>query len=467
MASSVFQPARVSPAQQISAPVSANVATKPRDRWGFLEWFVLAQVILPALLYVPGSQSFRAPLRIAPFALSLAGMVVWVYAARRIRPHVAVMPLVCIIAYLTLMIASPTTNSLLSGAAQVGLYFSVMAPVFWAPYLVRSEGQLRRVLTILLICNGINAMVGVLQVYEPERFLPREFSTIAENSMGGIAHYIGPDGHEIVRPPGLSDNPGAVCGPASTAALLGLIFAMQPIGWVKRGISLLMCFAGLAAIYLSHVRTSILIVAGMYAVYVIMLLLRRESGLALSFGFAAALLLGVALVFASVLGGESVTERFATLFEADPTSVYYQSARGYQLQYDTERYLYDYPMGAGLARWGMMRVYFGNENNDASPPLWAELQWPAWALDGGIVLLVLYNLALILTAWSEFQACRKLGHSNLGRYATMIFAANAGVLALVFGFTPFTNQVGLQYWFLAGVLHGATRLVPTPQRASI
>jgi hypothetical protein len=81
-------------------------------------------------------------------------------------------------------------------------------------------------------------------------------------------------------------------------------------------------------------------------------------------------------------------------------------------------------------------------------------------------LLVLYNFALILTAWSEFQACRKLGHSNLGRYATMIFAANAGVLALVFGFTPFTNQVGLQYWFLAGVLHGATRLVPPPQRAS-
>jgi len=40
----------------------------------------------------------------------------------------------------------------------------------------------------------------------------------------------------------------------------------------------------------------------------------------------------------------------------------------------------------------------------------------------------------------------------------MIFAANAGVLALVFGFTPFTTQVGLQYWFLAGVLHGVAQL---------
>src|SRR5438874_5165294 len=128
MASSVIQPARLQQAPQAGAPTPTNVASRPRDRWGFLEWFVLAQVILPALLYVPGSQSFRAPIRIAPFALSLAGMVVWVYAARRIRPHVAVMPLVCIIAYLTLMIASPTTNSLLSGAGKGGLYFSWMAP---------------------------------------------------------------------------------------------------------------------------------------------------------------------------------------------------------------------------------------------------------------------------------------------------------------------------------------------------
>ena len=132
----------------------------------------------------------------------------------------------------------------------------------------------------------------------------------------GLMRFIGPDGTEIVRPPGLSDDPGAVCGPASTAALLGLVFFVQPIGIGRRLASLAACFTGLAAIYLSHVRTSILIVAGMYAVYVIMLLLRRESGLALSFGFAAALLLGVALLFASVLGGESVTERFATLFEA-------------------------------------------------------------------------------------------------------------------------------------------------------
>jgi len=40
----------------------------------------------------------------------------------------------------------------------------------------------------------------------------------------------------------------------------------------------------------------------------------------------------------------------------------------------------------------------------------------------------------------------------------VIVASNAGVLALMFGFAPFTTQIGVQYWFLAGVLHGVSKL---------
>ena len=32
---------------------------------GLAEWFVVAQTLIPALLYVPGAQSFRLPIRIA------------------------------------------------------------------------------------------------------------------------------------------------------------------------------------------------------------------------------------------------------------------------------------------------------------------------------------------------------------------------------------------------------------------
>ena len=33
-----------------------------------------------------------------------------------------------------------------------------------------------RLVVILLICNGVNSLVGVLQVYSPKYFMPNEFS---------------------------------------------------------------------------------------------------------------------------------------------------------------------------------------------------------------------------------------------------------------------------------------------------
>jgi len=36
----------------------------------------------------------------------------------------------------------------------------------------------------------------------------------------------------------------------------------------------------------------------------------------------------------------------------------------------------------------------------------------------------------------------------------VVLAANLGTAALIFSFVPFVTQVGIQYWFLAGALHG-------------
>ena len=58
--------------------------------------------------------------------------------------------------------------------------------------------------------------------------------------------------------------------------------------------------------------------------------------------------------------------------------------------------LVEHPLGAGLGRWGMMRIYFGNEKNVDSPAIWSEVQFSAWVLDGGIVLLCLYLSALVV-----------------------------------------------------------------------
>jgi hypothetical protein len=438
--------------------INSWTASKDARNCGFLEWFVISQTALPALLYLPGTQPFRVPIRIAPFAISLLALV-WLSTQKAAMPlpHPARPFLLGAIAYLSVMVFHPATNTLLAGTAQVMLYLSILAPIFWAPLLVRSHEQLVRLLGILLACNGLNAMVGVLQVYDPERWLPQEFSSIVLNSAYGLdpLTYVGPDGQRVVRPPGLFDNPGAVCGPAMVAAFLGLAFATSALTVWKRSLALVLASTGMIAIYLSQVRTSFLILLGMAVLYAFVLLAQGHKLKVIAFlGTACALGIG-ALWFASNMGGEAIPARFSTLLDDDPMTVYYRESRGPMLEHALTNLLSEFPLGAGLARWGMMRMYFGNPWNFESSEIWSELQFSAWILDGGIVLFLLYGGALIITAITEFQLASTIQAGELAFWAAAIFAANMGVLALVFGFTPFTTQTGLQYWFLAGILYGA------------
>ena len=124
------------------------------------------------------------------------------------------------------MLFHPETSSLVGGIAHMAVYFAVMAPLFWAPEFVKTPEQLARILWILLLCSGANAVVGVLQVYDPARWLPAEFSrivTAATTGLGAVT-YIGAQGQRIMRPPGLFDTPGAVAGPGDVrgAARAGL-----------------------------------------------------------------------------------------------------------------------------------------------------------------------------------------------------------------------------------------------------
>src|SRR5260370_29358167 len=114
--------------------------------------------------------------------------------------------------------------------------------------------------------------------------------------------------------------------------------------------------------------------------------------------------------------------------------------------------LFDYPAGAALGRWGMMRYYFADRTNTESPAIWSELQPNSWILDGGIVLLLFYPIALIATTRDQLRIARGARSPDLRFVAAAIIAVNATALGLVFGYTPFTTQVGLQYWFLSGVL---------------
>jgi hypothetical protein len=422
------------------------------------EWFVVAQTAIPALLYVPGAQAFRLQIRIASYALALGGFVIWwfMHGGRRQLPHPSERWLLGVVACLSLMIFHPLTAGLTAGLAQVMLYVAIFCALFWAPAYVERPRQLVRLLALLLVCNGINSLVGVLQVYDPDRWMPRElsFAYVGRGSAIDIATYIGPDGRRIVRPPGLFDTPGAVCGAGTVAALLGLVFALERFAWWKRALALLFSLAGMSAIYLSHVRASLVVAIGMMVVYAATLFVQGERKRLTAFGGLAAALVVIGLMGSVVLGGTSIQERFATLLEDDPRSIYYTS-RGQQLAGSIEELWSQYPFGAGLARWGMMRGYFADTSNLDATPLWAEIQPTAWMLDGGIFLIAIYGAALFAAALYEWRLVSRLVNRDDRLWAAVVTAVNVGTLALVFSFVPFATQVGLQYWFLEGALHGA------------
>jgi hypothetical protein len=441
------------PAVAVAAGTRPGKAVAP---WGFPEFFVVSQTAIPALLYLPGSQQFRLYIRIASFAISFATLLWWAtMAARKAPPHRAQPWILASMAYVVVMFIHPQTASTLAGLAQFVLYLAVIAPIFWAGSFVRTPEHLARLMALLLICNGINALVGVLQVYDPARWMPPEMSRIMSESLYGLGTvtYRGPDGRMIVRPPGLFDTPGAVAGPGMYAALLGLVFASSAIAWWKRLAAVGASFAGIAAIYLSQVRVALVVSILMFGAYFSVLMVQQRKSRAVVFAGVAAAIVVATFSFALTLGGESIAERTFTLFAQDPVALY-AGSRGGQLSYTFGEILQKYPMGAGLGRWGMIAVYFGAAASPDIEPLWVEIQVAGWAIDGGLVLLGLSVGALAVTLASEAHIARTDGDARVRACAAVVLAANLGTAALIFTFTPFVTQIGLQFWFLAGALHG-------------
>jgi hypothetical protein len=427
---------------------------------GLLEWFAISQTALPALLYLPGIQSFRTVIRVSAFAVSLLAFAYWYFGNRPRLPwrHPAQPWLLGVLCLLTAMIAHPDTYGVLAGVGQTALYFAVFCPIFWVPSFVANRHALIRVLAILLICNGINSVVGVLQVQDPDRWMPAEFSSSfqADSLRFATSVYVGPNGRLIVRPPGLYDTPGAVCGAGTIASILGLIFCLERIAAWKRAVALALALAGMSAIYLTHVRASFLVVLVMMATYLVMLTIQKQKLRVTGFLGLSAGLLAASLSVATILGGDSIQTRFMTLFQSDPRTVYAEN-RGSFVQSAFGDLLTEYPMGAGLARWGVLAGVVGIP---PSRQLWAEVQPAAWILDGGLFLLILYGGALLATLLWELKLVRNLTDPDDRLWAAAVVAANVGTLALIFTFVPFSTQIGLQFWFLEGLLHGAmvTRL---------
>ncbi|RKH67991.1 O-antigen ligase family protein [Corallococcus llansteffanensis] len=417
--------------------------------------FIAMLFVCQLALLVEALSPLRVVFRILAFGMSLALLVL--VKGRRLK-HPA-MPFLVASAVLTAFnFFHPGTNSPMAAAAQLGIQVSVFAPVFWASRLRIDEKMFGRIVLLLFLFNMASAALGILQVTFPGRFQPA-LSTMVESQGEGYVRSLQfetASGERVFRPMGLTDIPGGASTGAFYVVLLGGAFLLSRQGALKKVLGAAGIGVGLICLYLGQVRvaavTLLVCMAAMALVLVVSGRWVRLVALAAVVGGFAV----VAFGWAVAVGGDAVLTRWNTLLSDDPSQVY-QSNRGRFLDSTFEEVLPEFPLGAGLGRYGMANAYFGDNSDRENPPLWAEIQWTAWAYDGGWLGLVCYPLALLVTLGWSFQMARRRDEvrSELWLWGSLLFAYDLGALAQTFSYQFFMSQMGMEFWLLNAAFFSA------------
>ena len=420
-----------------------------------LEWFVASQTLLSALLFIPGISAVRPFLRISTYAVSLLILTLVTAKGRqsRVADHFpARYWLYFCVAWLSLSVLHPNTYSLITAVAQVGLYVAVMSPAFWAARALDSPRQLYRVIGILFLCNALSAAVGVAQVYRPTIFNPPVIPALDNGYNGADLSYKGSDGQMILRPCGLTDTPGHAAGPGSIAAVLGLCFALRPIGFLKRLACVGLAFLGMAAIYYTQVRLTLIMTVVGLGVVTVLLSLRGQVKQAAALAAGGIATLGGALAYVVTKAGVSALNRFATLIEDDPTSFFAKNRGGF-VRHALETVLPENPFGYGIGWWGMTHGMFADKYRPS--PVWVEVMVAAWVFDGGFPLLVGYGGAVLVALFDTTRVALTSRDKELSFWAAVVLALNIGIAASSLSFVTFLSPMGLTFWLLSALVHAA------------
>ncbi len=346
-----------------------------------------------------------------------------------------------------------------AGLAQCVFQLSIAAPLFWMGKAVQTQARFSRLVWLIFLANALSSGIGLLQVYYPEHFMPPEFSSLALTLNPDVVEaltYTGAYGQPIVRPPGLSDLPGGAAIAGMTTGLFGIALGVRPGQKRSRR---LMCLAmagvGMVTLYLTLVRS--LLVMMLVALAALCVLAARQGRGAESrlIALVSVYLVIGSFILATSIGGESVSDRFLGLTK-EGLIMSYQQNRGHFVNYTLNDLLYEFPLGAGVGRWGMMQVYFGETYNWQSPPIHVEIQLTGWLLDGGLLMWLLYGGALFVAMRYAYRLAISRSDATLAHLARIVFCFNLMVLGLAMAGPAFNTQLGMQFWTLAAALHGAT-----------
>jgi hypothetical protein len=342
--------------------------------------------------------------------------------------------------------------------AHWAMYLGVLAPLFWVARLDVGDKTLERLLLILWAFHTASSAVGLLQVYFPGQFQPALTTFIQERQALMIRLA---SGEAVIRPMGLTDTPGGAAGSGLYAALIGIgVFLTRPFSGA-RFLGVASMTIGLACIYLSQVRSALVMLGFSFFFLIGLLTLSARLPRAAWLLVVGGLVVFVGFEVAFDVAGNTVTDRLATLVQYDPGTVY-RTNRGNMIEEAISELLPQYPLGAGLARWGMMNLYFGSSHASIG----AEVQWVAWILDGGILLVLAYPVALLGVTLHAIRECLKPSETGRDAWAGVVAAYDIGGLALCFSYVPFMTSVGLELWLLNAVLIQSTRNEATRARAS-
>ncbi len=416
------------------------------------------------LLSGAGSNAVLRPIvRTATFATGLA-LIFIVPRLYRGSSHPAAKAAFAIVIILLLSLLHPYTNSWLAGTAHVALYVAILSPLFWMPRLRMTPEDLRKLFLTVWIFYSLSSALGVLQFAYPGRFQPELSSSITNQGDEYVDSLMvaNAEGAMVFRPMGLTDSPGGAGVAGFYAVLVGLgLFLTTPSLWMK-GLCLGSIGAGMTCLYICQVR-SILIEAVLCMIILLAILVRKgriaQVGILL---VVIVVVVGGGLAFAFSLGGEAVTDRLATLTEERPDEVYYNN-RGRFLDFTINELLPRFPFGAGLGRWGMMNNYFGNNSDPLRGPIYVEIQWTGWLLDGGVALILSYVAALLMALYFTW----KIALSNDERFwvwGAVLTAYNIAACASTFNYAFFMSQGGMELWLLNAALYAAVRRGGTAPR---
>jgi hypothetical protein len=421
-----------------------------------LTLFILFQLGCQAGLLIPGLAKLRVAFRGGAFLVSLAALV---FVTGRGRSHPAALWCVLSLGVLGLGFLNPAMNSARSAAAQIAMNVAILAPVFWVARLAVTPAVLTRVVTLLWLFQSLSAGVGVLQMYYPGRFQPKlsELVEASDVTREGAKIRLA-DGTQTYRPMGLTDTPGGAAGAGIYAAIFGLgrfLSARSPLVRGAAGGSILI---GLFCIYMSQVR-SLLVMCGISMAVFAFLFVRRGDivraiGVSLLIPAAAV----ASFVWAAAVGGDATVKRMQTLTADTAGQVYYKN-RGHFLEDTVFRLLPEYPLGAGLGRWGMMYTYFGDKRAPVERrALYAEIQLTGWVFDGGVPLILTYSIALLTALTVAYRITVAVpAQSPFAVWAALVLAYDVGAVAITFNYPIFNSQGGMEFWLLNATLYAAYR----------